>query len=75
MTGIGETVYNASGSPFNIWYSQYFYNHVKNDLELNANWNKWEYNDIEIILMIMVADLYPPSFCNDDTPAVSGAEN
>ena len=25
--------------------------------------------------MIMVADLYPPSFCNDDTPAVSGAEN
>ena len=46
-----------------------------NDLELNADWNKWEYSDIEIVQMIRMADMYPSPFLNDETPAVRGAES
>lgn len=44
-----------------------------NDLELNADWNKREYNDIEIVQMIKTAEMYPPSLRNDEAPAVRGA--
>ena len=46
-----------------------------NDLELNADWNKWEYSDIEIVQMIRMADMYPFSCLNDETPAVRASES
>ena len=46
-----------------------------NDLKLNADWNKWEYSDIEIVQMIRMDDMYPSPFLNGKTPAVRGAES
>ena len=57
-------------------FSEFFYNHGKNDIELNAEWKHWEYTDMEIILIIMVTNFNVPSFRNEEAPpgAVNGAE-